>query len=86
MTDEEIIAAVRSGTHTLVPMPGDGRKFFIGSFGDAEIEADNFVLILDLDADKFEGEEVAGAMIGELTASAMDGRGSGPCDDKDIPF
>ncbi len=38
MTDEQIIDAVRSGTHTLVPMPGERRKFFVGYIKDADID------------------------------------------------
>lgn len=74
MSDEEIVAAVRSGTHTLVPMPGDGRKFYVGYYGDADIERNALVLILDLFQDKFEGEEMIGLMMGELTQAAFDMR------------
>jgi len=66
MTDAEIIKAVREGTHTLVPMPVGDRKFFIGNYGDCDITDDNFVLILDLYDDKFEGEEMIGRMMGDL--------------------
>jgi len=67
MTDQEIVRAVRSGTHALVPMPYDGRKFYIGRIEDADITSDAYVLILDLYPEKFEGEEIGGIMMGGLT-------------------
>lgn len=67
MTDDEIINAVRDGTHTLVPMPFDGRKFYVGHYGDADCPPDQLVLILTLDQSKFEGEEMVGLMMGGLT-------------------
>lgn len=74
MTYEEqnaaILKAVRDGTHTLVPMPVGDRKFYIGRYGECDIKPDAFVLILDLDEDKFEGEEVIGHMMGDLTKYA----------------
>jgi hypothetical protein len=74
MTDEEIVRAVRSGTHAIVPMPGDGRKFFIGRIGDADVDPDAYVLMLDLYPSKFEGEEIGGIMMGELTTDAAEAR------------
>ena len=66
MTDEQIIEAVRSGTHTLVPAPIGDRKWFVGHYADADIAPDALVLILDLFQDQFEGEEMCGLMMGEL--------------------
>lgn len=71
--DAAILKAVRDGTHTLVPMPGDGRRFFIGRYGDCDIKPDAFVLILDLNPEQFEGEEIIGHMMGDLTSVADDG-------------
>ena len=70
MTDDQIVQAVRRGTHTLVPMPIGHRKFFIGAYADADIADDAYVLILDLDEDQFEGEDVLGCMMGGLTSEA----------------
>lgn len=73
MTDEQIIDAVRSGTHTLVPMPGKRRKFFVGYIKDADVDGKTFGLILDLNPDDFEGEEMIGLMMGGLCRHASDG-------------
>jgi hypothetical protein len=70
MNDAEIIKSIREGTHTLVPMPVGDRKWFVGCYGDANIAADTFVLILDLKDDDYEGEEMCGFMMGGLTAAA----------------
>lgn len=70
MTDEEIVKAVRSGKYAIVPMPFDGRKFYVGHYGDADIPNDALVLILDLFPDRCEGEEMIGIMMGGLTAPA----------------
>lgn len=96
MTDEQIIEAVRSGTHTLVPSPYDGRKFYVGNYGDADIANDSLVLILDLKDDAGEGEEMIGLMMGGLTRHASDCAAHnapalppGPCDcrtDDEIAF
>lgn len=67
MTDEEIVEAVRSGTHTLVPRPIGDRKWFVGCYGDADIAPDALVLILDLFDGTGEGEEMCGLMMGALT-------------------
>ena len=93
MTDEQIVEAVRSGTHTLVPMPGSGRKFFVGYVKDADVSADTFGLILDLNPDEFEGEEMLGLMMGGLSRHASDcatnnepAFPNGPCRDDEIAF
>ena len=90
MTDEQIVEAVRSGTHTLVPMPGSGRKFFVGYVKDADVSADTFGLILDVNPDDFEGEEMVGLMMGGLCRHASDcathnapALPNGPCDCRD---
>lgn len=70
MTDEQIIEAIRSGTHTLVPMPSGERKWYVGHYGNADIAPDAFVLILDLFDDKYEGEDMCGLMMGELIRDA----------------
>lgn len=70
MDDAAIIKAVRDGTHTLVPRPFDGRKFFVGHYGDADVDPDALVLILDLNDEQGEGEEMIGLMMGGLTAAA----------------
>lgn len=84
MTDEQIIRAVRNGTHTLVPMPVGDRKFYVGEYADADIRPDALVLILDLFDDKCEGEEMIGLMMGDLTATAMSLRDD--ASDDDMPF
>lgn len=66
MTDEQIINAVRSGTHTLVQMPVGRRKWYVGKYANADIDAGALVLILDLSDDEFEGEQMCGLMMGEL--------------------
>lgn len=71
MTDEEIIEAVRSGTHTLVPAPIGDRKWFVGAYGDVDLAPDALVLILDLFDEHGEGEEMCGLMMGGLTRSAQ---------------
>jgi len=96
MTDEQILKAVRDGTHTLVPRPIGSRKFYIGNYGDAAILDGDFVLILDLNYDEFEGEEMMGRMMGDLTRHASDcslhnepALPRGPCDcrtDDEIAF
>lgn len=88
MTDAEIVQAVRSGTHALVPMPRDGRKFFIGNYADADIANDQLVLILDLFADRYEDDEMLGVMMGEMTSEAADARAAWAAADKadDLPF
>ena len=96
VTDEQIIEAVRSGTHTLVPMPVGRRKWYVGSYGNADIEKDAFVLILDLFSDEFEGEMMCGLMMGELVRcegewnieDARSGKYGPPSDNPDdqIPF
>jgi len=96
MTDEQIVKAVREGTHTLVPMPVGERKFYIGAYGNADVQPNDFVLILDLNADQFEGEEIVGHMMGDLTRHASDcslhnepALPAGPCDckhDDEIAF
>jgi len=72
MTDEDIVKAVRSGTHTLVPMPTGERKWYVGHYANADIAPDALVLILDLFDEHFEGEEMCGLMMGELTQEAAD--------------
>jgi hypothetical protein len=67
MDDAAIIRAVRDGTHTLVPRPIGDRKFYVGHYGDADIEPDALVLIIDLKQQQFEGEEMIGRMMGDLT-------------------
>lgn len=86
MTDEEIIKAVRDGTHTLVPMPIGERRFFIGYTKDADLPDDHYGLILDLDPDKFESEEVGGCMMGGLSASADGEWNIEDRSDREIPF
>lgn len=86
MTDQEIIDAVRSGTHTLVPAPIGDRKWYVGHYGNADIEPDALVLILDLFDEQCEGEEMCGLMMGGLTSSAVSRQSdAGPFDD-DMPF
>lgn len=88
MTDDEIVKAVRSGTHTLVPMPVGERKWYVGHYGDCECGPDDLVLILDLFEDKFEGEAMCGLMMGELTQAAADARAGWAAADAadDMPF
>ena len=88
MTDAEIVQAVRTGTHTLVPMPVGERKWYVGHYADADVAPDALVLILDLFEDKFEGEEMCGLMMGELTQAAGDIRRSWSNEDAsdDKPF
>lgn len=59
MRDEDIVKAVRSGTHTLVPMPTGDRKWYVGHYGDCNTAPYALVLILELFDDKFEGEKCA---------------------------
>jgi hypothetical protein len=96
MTDEQIVEAVRSGTHTLVPMPVGRRKWYVGPYGCAAVAASALVLILDLFDDECEGEEMCGAMMGELTrcdeewsiqdAKAGKHKSVSSVDDGEIPF
>ncbi len=72
MTDEQIVKAVRAGTHTIVPMPLGKRKWYVGSYANADIEPGAFVLILGLFDDQYEGEEICGLMMGGLTEHASD--------------
>lgn len=66
MTDEEIVKAVRSGDYGLVPMPGDGRKFFVGHIKNMDMSDDPVGLFLMLDPDNGECEDMIGVMMGEL--------------------
>lgn len=70
MTDAQIIEAVRSGTHTLVPAPIGGRKWYVGHYANADVAPDALVLILDLFDEQCEGEEMCGLMMGGLTRYA----------------
>ena len=58
MTDEQIIEAVRSGTHALVPMPIGKRKFFVGYIKDAGFDDEAFGVFVDLWPSQCEGEDV----------------------------
>jgi hypothetical protein len=73
MTDDQIVKAVRSGTHTLVPSPIGARKWFVGEYADADVAPDALVLILDLFDEQGEGEEMCGLMMGCLSAAANEG-------------
>ena len=82
MTDDEIIEAVRSGTHTLVPAPIGDRKWYVGHYADADIAPDALVLILDLFDEQGEGEDMCGLMMGCLTREAN----PSPAGNADTPF
>lgn len=84
MTDEEIVKAVRSGGYGLVPMPGDGRKFFVGYVKDMDVSDDPCGLFLTLNPDNGECEDMIGVMMGGLTSCAMSA-GQGAYDDN-APF
>ena len=90
MTDEEIVKAVRSGDYGLVPMPGDGRKFFVGHIKDMDISDDPCGLFLTLYPESGECEDMVGVMMGGLTHHASDcakhnepAFPAGPCDCRD---
>lgn len=78
MTDEQIVAAVRSGEFTLVR--SSDHAWDVGMF---EGRVGVFV---ELDESKFECEEAIGLMMGGLTKAAQDAQDFGDDLSDDMPF